>query len=160
MAPAIDANHPVALVNKEQHLSIPVVGTERPTMVEDDRLAASPVFVEDLCAVVGGDRAHGLDSVAAVGKERIVRGFAQPGRLAGRLVAKAPTAAELARNPRRLSDDESRGTTFAPSRATYSHRYSQPMPWGCCRCSIPTNAIRRSGAMPFQKTGVVQIFRL
>src|SRR6516164_8937503 len=65
---AINADHPVALLDEKQHLSVPVVGTERPAMVEDNRLAASPVFVVDLCAVVGCDCAHGLDSIAAVGR--------------------------------------------------------------------------------------------
>jgi hypothetical protein len=31
-------------------------------MVEDDGLALAPVFVENLDAVLGGDRAHGLYS--------------------------------------------------------------------------------------------------
>src|SRR6516164_7330349 len=85
VAAAINADHPVALLDKKQHLSVPVVGTERPAMVEDNRLATPPVFVEDLCAVVGCDRAHGLDSVAAVGS-----GFCE-GRLR-KLAAQSRTA--------------------------------------------------------------------
>src|SRR5215471_7913991 len=63
---AINADHPVPLLDKKQHLSVPVIGTERPAMVEDNRLAAPPIFVENLCAVGGCDYAHGLDSIAAL----------------------------------------------------------------------------------------------
>jgi hypothetical protein len=36
---------------EEQHLVVPVVGAQRPTVVKDDRLAGAPVLVEDLGAV-------------------------------------------------------------------------------------------------------------
>ena len=48
----------VALLQEEQHLVVPVVGRQRPPMAEHDRLARAPVLVEDLRAVVGGDRGH------------------------------------------------------------------------------------------------------
>src|SRR6516162_3631547 len=106
-------------------ICIPVVATERPALVEDNRLATFPVFVEDLGAVVGCDRAHGLDSVAAVGRSGLCKGLPMT---AGRHVAKAPTAAELARKPRRLSDDDVAGMIFSPPRrATCNDRHSQPM---------------------------------
>jgi hypothetical protein len=38
MAAAIMGDHPVALCQEEQHLRVPIVGAERPAMVEDDRL--------------------------------------------------------------------------------------------------------------------------
>src|SRR5215469_14254604 len=62
MAAPIYTHHPVTMVEKEQHLSVPVVGTERPPMVKNDRLAAAPVFVKDLGAVLGCDRAHRMYS--------------------------------------------------------------------------------------------------
>jgi hypothetical protein len=52
------------VVQEEQHLGIPVVGAERPAMVEDTGLALALVFVEDLDAVLGCNRVHGLESVA------------------------------------------------------------------------------------------------
>ena len=47
-----------AAVEEEQHLRIPVVGRQRPTMAEDDGLSRTPVFIEYLCTVFGGDRGH------------------------------------------------------------------------------------------------------
>ena len=49
---------PIAVIEEEQHLGVPVVGRQRPAVAEDDRLARAPVLVEDLRAVRGGDRAH------------------------------------------------------------------------------------------------------
>src|SRR3974377_294856 len=68
MAAAVDSHHAIAVVKEEQHLGIPVVATERPAMVEDNGLALAPISVEDLDAVPGRDRVHGLRSVATVGK--------------------------------------------------------------------------------------------
>ena len=51
-------DHPVAVLQEEQHLGVPVIGRERPTMAEHDRLARAPILVEDLRAVGGRDRAH------------------------------------------------------------------------------------------------------
>ena len=48
----------VAAQHEEHHLGVPVVGTERPSVVEHDRLTAAPVLVEDLRAVLGGDEGH------------------------------------------------------------------------------------------------------
>ena len=48
----------VALLEEEQHLRVPVVGAERPAVMEDDRLPGAPVLVEDLRAVLRGDGAH------------------------------------------------------------------------------------------------------
>src|SRR6516165_1273265 len=95
MAATVDADHAIAMLDEEQHLGVPVVGAERPAMMEDDRLALAPVLVEDLCAVVGCDRAHGFDSVCCEWKY-ISRGPIQVGRRSGRLVAKATMVAELA----------------------------------------------------------------
>jgi hypothetical protein len=62
VAAAIDADHPVALLNKKQHLGIPVVSTKRPAVMEHNGLTLAPVLVEDLDAVLGCNHAHGLAS--------------------------------------------------------------------------------------------------
>src|SRR5438034_754973 len=64
MAAAIMRDHPEALVQEEEHLRVPVVGAERPAMMEDDRLGVlwAPVLVIDFGVVFGCDDAHGLCS--------------------------------------------------------------------------------------------------
>ena len=49
---------PVAVLQEEQHLGVPVVGRQRPAVAEDDRLARAPVLVENLRAVLCRDHAH------------------------------------------------------------------------------------------------------
>ena len=51
-------DNPVAVLEEEQQLSVPVVCRKWPAVAEDDRLARSPVLVEDFRAIGGGDRAH------------------------------------------------------------------------------------------------------
>ena len=48
----------VPVLEEEQHLGVPIVAREGPTMAENDRLPGAPVLVEDLRAVGRGDRAH------------------------------------------------------------------------------------------------------
>ena len=48
----------IALLQEEEHLGVPVVGAQRPAVMEHDRLALAPVLVEDLGAVFGGDVGH------------------------------------------------------------------------------------------------------
>ena len=45
-------------LEEEQHLRVPVVGRQRPAVAEHDGLTLAPVLVEDLNAVLGGDRGH------------------------------------------------------------------------------------------------------
>ena len=52
-----------AVLGEEQHLPVPHVGTERPSVRERDSRAFAPVLVVDLGAVAGGDRAHGCCSL-------------------------------------------------------------------------------------------------
>ena len=54
----------VALLDEEEHLGVPVVGAQRPAVVEHDRLGVlrAPVLVEDVGVVLGGDEAHGVVS--------------------------------------------------------------------------------------------------
>jgi hypothetical protein len=49
---------PISVVKEEQHLRIPVVRRQRPTVAEHDRLALAPVLVKDLNAVLRFDKAH------------------------------------------------------------------------------------------------------
>ena len=55
----IVSDHAKSFRQEIHQLRIPVVGRERPTVVEYQRSAAAPVFVEDLCAVSGLDEWHG-----------------------------------------------------------------------------------------------------
>jgi hypothetical protein len=61
-----NADHTIAMLDEEQHLGVPVVGAERPAMVEDNRLAVPPVLVENLDAVLGRDCTHGYASFGTV----------------------------------------------------------------------------------------------
>src|SRR5579862_5000763 len=51
-------NNAIATLAEKQHLSIPVVRGERPAVAEHDRLARSPVLVENLCSIFCRDRRH------------------------------------------------------------------------------------------------------
>src|ERR1700692_4858581 len=68
MPAAIMGYNPIAMMQEEQHLVIPVVRAERPTMAENYRLSFTPVLVVDLCAIFGRNSGHEsflLSSVAA-----------------------------------------------------------------------------------------------
>jgi hypothetical protein len=58
VAAAIMGDNAIVVVGKEQHLRVPVIGRQRPTMAEHDGLTLAPVLVEDLDAVLCRDRAH------------------------------------------------------------------------------------------------------
>src|SRR5262245_42219752 len=60
MTPAVECDAAVALLYEEQHLTIPCIGIERPTVREGDDRACSPVLVVDLNAILGRDGAHVL----------------------------------------------------------------------------------------------------
>jgi hypothetical protein len=49
MAATVDTDHTIAMLDEEQHLGVPVVGAERPAMMEDNRLAVALVFVKTPC---------------------------------------------------------------------------------------------------------------
>jgi hypothetical protein len=53
----------IAVAKKEQHLRVPVVGRQRPTMTEHDSLTLAPVLVENLNAVFRFDGIHVDDFV-------------------------------------------------------------------------------------------------
>ncbi|MCY1376069.1 hypothetical protein D9M69_635320 [compost metagenome] len=51
MATSVMGNHAVALAEEEQHLVVPVVPGQRPSVMEDDGLTTAPVLVEQLSAI-------------------------------------------------------------------------------------------------------------
>src|SRR6516162_5680412 len=55
---AIVCNHAVAVTEKKQHLRVPVVGGQRPTVAEHDGLALAPVFIKTFNAALCFDKAH------------------------------------------------------------------------------------------------------
>jgi hypothetical protein len=48
----------IAVIEEEQHLRVPVIGRQRPTMAKHNGLTFAPVLVEDVDAVFGSNRAH------------------------------------------------------------------------------------------------------
>ena len=60
----------IAVLEEEHHLRVPVIGRQGPAMAEHDGLTISPVLVEDLRAIRGGDRAHGV-LLPAAGYQRL-----------------------------------------------------------------------------------------
>ena len=62
MPAPVMGDHPVAALEKKHHLGIPVVRAQRPTVMKHDGLAAAPILVEDLGAVLDGDGSHCMDS--------------------------------------------------------------------------------------------------
>src|ERR1700716_4558407 len=60
MAAPVVGNDAITVLEEEQHLPVPVIGTQRPPMMKDDRLRVlrSPILVENLSAVFRGDRVH------------------------------------------------------------------------------------------------------
>ena len=60
MAASVMGDDAKAAIEKEQHLGVPIVGRQRPAMAEDDGLACAPILVENLRAVLRGDRRHAI----------------------------------------------------------------------------------------------------
>src|SRR5438477_11631659 len=57
----------IAMVQEKHHLPVPVIRSERPAVRKHNRLSFTPVLVENLCAVLRRDRAHGLSSFSGMG---------------------------------------------------------------------------------------------
>ncbi len=68
VAAPIMGDDAVALADEVQHLRVPVVGGQRPAVMEHDRLRVpgAPILVVDLDAVFGADEAHGFVAIAVV----------------------------------------------------------------------------------------------
>src|SRR5262249_42871954 len=58
MPAAVMGDDPIAMVQEEQDLGVPVVGRQGPSMREDEGLAGAPVLVENGRAVGGDDLGH------------------------------------------------------------------------------------------------------
>src|SRR5579863_8895855 len=58
MAAAVMGDDPIAVMQKEQHLCIPIVGGQGPAMAKYDGLAGAPILVENLDAIRSSERAH------------------------------------------------------------------------------------------------------
>ena len=78
VAAAVMGDDAIAVTEEEQHLIVPVVGRQRPTMAEHDGLTFAPVLVEDLDAVFGLHDAHGMPAFAAVAVARGNRNLSRP----------------------------------------------------------------------------------
>src|ERR1700730_13156039 len=69
MATGVIGDHSITMMKEEQQRRVPVIGRQRPAMAEHNWLARTPVLVEDLRAVLGGDGGH-VDSFK-MGSERL-----------------------------------------------------------------------------------------
>src|SRR5678816_1057076 len=60
MAAPVMGDDSISLPDEVEHLSVPVIGAQRPAMMEDDglRVLGSPVLVEDRHAIIRRHRAH------------------------------------------------------------------------------------------------------
>ncbi len=58
MTPPVVRDHAIAMLPEEQHLGVPVVRGQRPTVRENDRLSRAPVLVVNLCSVLRGNSRH------------------------------------------------------------------------------------------------------
>src|SRR4030081_422225 len=58
VAAPVMGDHAIAVLEEEQHLCVPVIGRQRPTVAEHNGLTVSPVLVEDFRAIRGSDRTH------------------------------------------------------------------------------------------------------
>ncbi len=66
VAAAVMGYDAIAVIEEEQHLRVPVIGRQRPTMAEHDGLTFAPVLVEDLNAIFCCNRAHVTSFLAVV----------------------------------------------------------------------------------------------
>jgi hypothetical protein len=51
MPTTVVGNNAIPMLQKEQHLSVPVIRRQRPTMTENYRLARTPILVEDVDSI-------------------------------------------------------------------------------------------------------------
>src|SRR4051812_19237531 len=60
VAAAIMGYDAITVIEEEQHLRVPVISRQRPSMTEHDGLTFAPVLVIDLRAVFSRDASHGV----------------------------------------------------------------------------------------------------
>jgi hypothetical protein len=90
----------VALPQEKQHLIVPIVGAQRPSVMEHDGLTSAPILVEDFGAVLRRDHAHGGDPSSRIAGDRVTEVALHPARfrsLAGFLGPPAGKSGALSR---------------------------------------------------------------
>src|SRR5437016_14461897 len=63
MAAPVVSDDAIAVLEEEQHLRVPIIGRQRPTMTEDNGLSFAPVLEINLGAVLGGHRVQYCESL-------------------------------------------------------------------------------------------------
>src|SRR3954453_22836911 len=58
MATAVMGDNAIAMKQEEQQLRVPIIGRQWPAVAEHDRLARTPILVEDFRAVLSGNGGH------------------------------------------------------------------------------------------------------
>src|SRR5437660_11984199 len=53
VASSVMGDDAIAVFEEEQHLRVPVIGRQRPTMAEDNRLSLAPILVVNLRPIFG-----------------------------------------------------------------------------------------------------------
>src|SRR5580704_5826648 len=59
MSAAVVRYDAITMLEKEQHVGVPIISRQRPAVAKHDGLPFAPVLVIDLCSVFGGDGCHG-----------------------------------------------------------------------------------------------------
>src|SRR5207302_4184786 len=66
MPAPVMGNDAITVIQKEQHLRVPVIGRQRPTVAEDDGLSFAPIFIIDVdlssVLLTNGAVSHGSGS--------------------------------------------------------------------------------------------------
>jgi hypothetical protein len=55
---SIDGDAPISIRRHKEHLILKGVGGKRPTVIENDRLSGTPIFVIHIHAIFGRDNTH------------------------------------------------------------------------------------------------------
>jgi len=72
MAAPIVGYNAIAVLEEKQHLSVPVISRQRPTVAEDYGLSAAPVLVIDLRTIFSCDRAQLIRPVSLVNAMKLL----------------------------------------------------------------------------------------
>ena len=66
MTAPIMRDHAIALLPKEEHLRVPRIRAQGPSMRENNWLASTPILIVDFRSVLGDDRIHARASLVAI----------------------------------------------------------------------------------------------
>src|SRR6202034_1730165 len=64
---AIVRDYAVSVLEEKQHLGVPIIGRQRPSVMKHDGLPRAPILVVNLCSVFGRYKRHGLGSCRLLG---------------------------------------------------------------------------------------------